>query len=113
MTPPALSDQERFDRLRLYRTERIGPVNFHGLMRRFGSADAALEALPGLAGGSGPTPAPVAKVEQELAAGEKIGAKLLVIGDPGFPEALTRLDPPAPILWALGDPGVEIGRAHV
>lgn len=99
-------EQERFDRLRLYRTERVGPVNFHALLKRFGSAGAALQALPGLANGSGPRPAPTATVEAELAAGERLGAKLLVIGDPGYPELLSVLDPPAPILWALGEPAI-------
>ena len=32
--------------LRLIRTESIGPVTFHQLLSRFGSAEAALEALP-------------------------------------------------------------------
>ena len=35
--------------LRLARTENVGPVTFDQLIRRFGSATAALEALPGLA----------------------------------------------------------------
>ncbi|NWG47526.1 MAG: hypothetical protein HXY25_13405, partial [Alphaproteobacteria bacterium] len=44
-----LSDAERVAALRLIRTETIGPVTFHGLIARFGSAGAALEAVPDLA----------------------------------------------------------------
>jgi DNA processing protein len=48
-SPAPLSDKERLDRLRLIRTENVGPVTFRSLLRRFGSARAAIEALPELA----------------------------------------------------------------
>lgn len=51
MTP--LSDAERFARLRLARTNRIGPVAFSQLLQRFGSAVRAVEALPDLVQRSG------------------------------------------------------------
>ena len=40
--------QIHFDRLRLIRSPNIGPVSYRQLMSRFGSAKAALEALPDL-----------------------------------------------------------------
>ena len=43
-----LPDAERFARLRLARTDQIGPVTFRQLLERFGSAGRALEALPDL-----------------------------------------------------------------
>ena len=46
---PLLSDSERLDRLRLIRSENVGPVTFRQLLARFGSASAALDALPDLA----------------------------------------------------------------
>ena len=42
------SDAERFARLRLLRSPNIGPVSYYQLLRRFGSAMAALPALPAL-----------------------------------------------------------------
>jgi DNA processing protein len=42
----ALDPQERLDWLRLARTETVGSVTFYALLRRFGSARAALDALP-------------------------------------------------------------------
>ncbi len=45
-----LSEQERHDRLRLARTERVGPVAFKELLRRYRTAGAVLEALPTLPG---------------------------------------------------------------
>ena len=44
-----LDPQERLDWLRLIRTETIGPVTFYAMLRRFGSARAALDMLPRLA----------------------------------------------------------------
>ena len=49
MAARELDPQERLDWLRLRRTETIGPVSFYALLRRFGSARAALEMVPQLA----------------------------------------------------------------
>jgi DNA processing protein len=100
---------ERFARLRLARAERVGPVTFRQLLERFGSAAAALEALPALtrrAGGAGFTLPPLDRIEAEMAAGEAVGARLIVIGDPDYPPRLAAVDPPPPALWARGDPAL-------
>ncbi|MBB4797536.1 DNA processing protein [Brevundimonas bullata] len=105
MTP--LSDAERFARLRLARTDRVGPVAFSQLLQRFGSAVRAVEALPDLVRRSGrdgyALPA-VERVEAELAAGERVGARLILLGDADYPPVLAAVDPPPPVLWTLGDP---------
>jgi len=100
----SLSPAERFARLRLTRTDRIGPVTFAQLLSRYGSAASALDALPDLVrkSGAASTPPPVEAVERELAAGDAIGARLLVLGDDDYPELLAALDPPPPILWTRG-----------
>lgn len=49
MASRELDPEERLDWLRLCRTESIGPISFFAMLRRFGSARAALEALPRLA----------------------------------------------------------------
>ena len=101
-----LDEAERFARLRLARTDRIGPVSFRQLLDRFGSASRALDALPDLARRAGSTghdlPA-VGRIDAELAAGEKRGAVLLVLGDTGYPDRLAAIDPPPPVLWTRGD----------
>jgi DNA processing protein len=101
--PP--SPAERLARLRLARTERVGPVAFSALLARFRSAERALEAVPDIArrSGGGVRPAAVSEIEAELQRGEAIGARLLVLGDPEFPPQLAVLDPPPPVLWTLGD----------
>jgi len=101
----SLSRDERFARLRLARTDRIGPVAFSQLLARFGSAGAALDALPGLVrkSGAASVPPPVAAVEREQEAGMRMGARLVVLGDADYPALLAELDPPPPILWTRGE----------
>ncbi|WP_278069022.1 DNA-processing protein DprA [Brevundimonas sanguinis] len=107
MTP--LSEAECFARLRLARTDRVGPVAFSQLLQRYGSAERALDALPDLIRNRGRTvyaiPAPDA-VEAELEAGARIGAQLILWGEAAYPEVLAAVDPPPPLLWTLGDPAL-------
>ena len=44
-----LSDADRIDRLRLIRSDNVGPRTFYSLLNHFGNARAALERLPDLA----------------------------------------------------------------
>jgi DNA processing protein len=100
-----LDAAERIARLQLARSERIGPVTFAQLVARYGSALAALEALPGVirkAGGAAYTAAARERIEEEIARGEAIGAKLMVIGDTDYPEILAAVDPAPPALWLRG-----------
>lgn len=101
-----LSDAERRDRLRLARTENVGPVTFAQLLRRFETAGKALGALPDLArrgGRAGGLKVPSdAQVDKELADGEALGARLIASREPSFPQALAALDPPPPLIWARG-----------
>ncbi|RZJ79905.1 MAG: DNA-processing protein DprA, partial [Brevundimonas sp.] len=101
----SLSPAERFARLRLARTDRIGPVTFSQLLARFHSAERAIDALPDLIRKSGVDQAlpSVDRIEDEIAAGDRIGARMIVLGDPDYPEMLAAVDPPPPVLWALGD----------
>lgn len=100
----ALSEAARRDWLRLARTENVGPVTFDQLIRRFGSAGAALAALPDLArrGGRAIRLADASAVDKELADGAAMGARLLASCEAGFPRTLAALDPPPPVLWVKG-----------
>ena len=102
-----LDPAERFARLRLARTDRVGPVAFRQLLDRFGSAERALDVLPDLVRRGGVcAPPPPERIEAEAAAGERIGARLIVLGDADYPELLAAVDPPPPVLWTLGDAGL-------
>lgn len=103
-----LTDAERIDWLRLARSEGVGPVTFFELLKRFGTAEAALKALPALVSRSkrlgkihGPREA-----EAEIRNLEKMGGRLLAAVDPEFSPALKALDPPPPVLTAIGDIGL-------
>jgi DNA processing protein len=101
-----LPETERFARLRLARTDRVGPVTFKQLLDRYGSAERAIEALPDLirrGGGHGHDLPPASEIEAEAEAGATLGARLIVLGDADYPEMLAAVDPPPPILWTLGD----------
>src|SRR5438270_82300 len=101
-----LNPAERLDWLRLIRTENVGPVTFYQLLRRFGSAEAALEALPRLAGRGGRRmPLAVCSrdaAERELAMLEKAGVALIAWGEPDYPEALAAIDDAPPLLTFRG-----------
>lgn len=101
---PADSDAERHARLRLARSARIGPVNFASLLTRYGSALQALDELPNMVRRSGGNfvAAPLAKVDEELARADRIGARLLLLGDADYPTLLAQVDAAPPVLWTLG-----------
>ena len=68
MSSEGLTSEEIIDRLQLERTPRIGPVTFFQLVSRFGSAAAALRALPSRSNGrTSTTIAERALVELEIA----------------------------------------------
>jgi DNA processing protein len=93
------------DRIRLIRTPGIGPITFRQLMLRFGSAAAALEAVPELArrgGGKSPSIFPRSAAEREFDAIEKAGARYLVLGQGLYPGALAELENAPPLLTATG-----------
>ncbi|OIQ91442.1 hypothetical protein GALL_266470 [mine drainage metagenome] len=99
-----LTEAERLDWLRLYRSENVGPVTFFRLLEQFGSAGRALQALPDLArrgGGKTLRLPPRAETERELAALHKLGARLLCAAEPDFPAAL-RAAETAPLLTVRG-----------
>ncbi|MBI3515521.1 MAG: DNA-protecting protein DprA, partial [Proteobacteria bacterium] len=81
MTARVPSAGESLAWLRLARTERVGPVTFHHLVGRYGSASAALDALPELArrgGRSSPLRVTTrADAERELEAHTRLGARLI------------------------------------
>ena len=100
-------NEDLVDRLRLVRTPGIGPVTFRQLMRRFGTAAAALNAVPDLArrgGGRAPRLCEKGEAEREIARTEKIGARYLLMGQGLYPRLLAEADDSPPLLTVKGDP---------
>jgi DNA processing protein len=94
------------DRLRLIRTRGIGPIAYRQLLLRFGSAEAALAAIPDLARrGGGKVPAVFArdKAEREIEAVEKLGGRYLVLGQGLYPQSLAEIEDAPPLLTAKGN----------
>ncbi|WP_315833352.1 DNA-processing protein DprA [Bradyrhizobium prioriisuperbiae] len=101
-----LTNAERLDRLRLIRSENVGPRTFRSLLRHFGSARAALEALPDMARRGGAARVgricTVAEAEREIAHGARIGISLKAPGERGYPERLAEIDDAPPLLGIRG-----------
>ena len=94
------------DRLRLVRSPGIGPVTYRQLIARFGSAAAALDAVPALAargGGKAPRLASRSDAEREIARVEQLGGRYLALGQGLYPRALAELDDAPPLLTVKGD----------
>ncbi|MEY4708403.1 MAG: putative processing protein DprA [Pseudomonadota bacterium] len=102
-----LTDAERRAWLRLSRTEHVGPVTFHNLVARFGSASSALENLPRMASRGGgrnfvlPDPA---QAENEIAQLAKLGGRLIASCESEYPRGLGALEAPPPLISILGHP---------
>jgi DNA processing protein len=93
------------DRLRLIRTPGTGPIAYRQLLLRFGSAEAALAAIPDLArrgGGKVPAVCPRDKALREIEAVERLGARYVVLGQGLYPSALAQLEDAPPLLTAKG-----------
>lgn len=112
----SLPERERLDRLRLIRTENVGPVTFRQLLARYRSATATLEALPDLARRGGrrrPLKVPTAaEIDREITANRRAGARLLVLGDSGYPVRLAATSDAPPCLSVAGDPAL-LARSSV
>ncbi|MCA8888005.1 MAG: DNA-processing protein DprA [Parvularculaceae bacterium] len=101
-----LSDAERLDWLQLIRTQTIGPVTFAQLLSRFGSARAAIDALPALASKAGRRKtirlASRSAAEDEIAQADKIGARLIASCEADFPAPLAQIPGAPPLIYMRG-----------
>jgi DNA processing protein len=104
----SLSQEEAFARIRLLRSPNVGPVSYFQLMRRFGAAIPALDALPDLAarGGAQYRPAAETRIEDEVAEVRRAGARYLFHDSPDYPALLAELEGAPPILIVRGDGGL-------
>lgn len=97
---------EHLARIRLLRSERIGPISFAQLLSRFGSATAAIEMLPDLvqrAGGRAIRIATIDQAEKEARYVEAAGARYIFADDADYPALLSHIDNAPPLLTVRGD----------
>jgi DNA processing protein len=102
----SLTDAERIDRLRLIRSDNVGPRTFRSLLDHCGSAREAIARLPDLARRGGASRQSRVFSEQdaraEIAASQKLGVSLLAPEEIGYPPRLTTVDDAPPLLGARG-----------
>ena len=106
LTPP-LTEEEWLTWLRLLRSRRVGVSTFHRLINEYGTAEAALAALPGVAASAGVKdyqPCPVGPAREEWTRARQNGAQPVAFGSPDYPRALSEIPDPPPFLWCIGRP---------
>ena len=109
--PSSFGDAEKRDWLRLIRTENIGPTTFHQLLAHFGTASAALNAIPELRrrGGGSHRPGRIASLrdaEAEMRTAERAGARIVALPEADYPPLLRHIDAPPPLIFMKGDPAI-------
>ncbi len=101
-----INNHERLARLRLIRSDNIGPITFRHLLANSKTADAALDAIPDLAKKGGRKKPikiyPKAQAEKELAGAKAFGARFIIWGDDFYPTPLAQLEDAPPVLLAKG-----------
>jgi DNA processing protein len=100
-----ISEAERLDRLRLIRSENIGPRTFRSLLAHCGSAREAVARLPEFARRGGAGRLRICSEDEartELAACHKHGLHLLTPGETGYPARLATIEDAPPLLAVRG-----------
>src|SRR5918995_4117413 len=101
-----LSQGEKIDWLQLCRSGGVGPQTFFKLLRRFGSAQRALEELPRLAREAGSEErwrrCRRDEAETEIEALSRLGCRLLAWSEEGYPRRLAEIADPPPLLAVQG-----------
>ncbi len=102
----AFSPSEKIDWLRLIRTDNVGPITFYRLLENFGSAAAALDALPSLSKRGGKvrplTAPPVDAVMREYDELQKRGGDIICAGEADYPISLAATEDAPPVLSYIG-----------
>lgn len=103
---PPLKDSHLIDVLRLIRSENVGPITFFHLIRRYGTAEKALAAIPTLAARGGAkrqiNVCPKSVAETEIEKTHLTGAHFLCYGEEDYPRLLMQIPDAPPVLIALG-----------
>ena len=104
----SMDQKNLINKLRLIRTPNIGPITCQLPMRRYGSAAAALDAVPDLSarGGRQLKLATRQQIEQEIEQVDKLGAEFICYGDDDYPPSLLQFDDAPFVLTVKGHKSV-------
>ena len=104
---PHKSDTELLSWLQLSRSENVGPLTFHRLLKKYKTPQSTLKALPELASQGGlKRPLKIAaypEVEKELFATRTFGGEIISFDDPLYPPFLHHIDSAPPVLTVKGN----------
>lgn len=113
--PDRLSPDEKLDWLRLIRSENVGPVTFHELLTHFGSAGAALDAIPELSARGGMRRCgricSEADAIRELERAARADVDILALVEADYPLLLKHVEGAPPLVYAKGVLGLAQRRA--
>lgn len=102
-----MTDHAKRDWLRLARTDNVGPITFHRLLKRYGSPAAAIEALPqvmaqGKSKKSFNVPS-MDQIDREYDTIRAFGGDILCAAEANYPLALAAVEDAPPVLTYIGD----------
>jgi len=98
-------DENIIDHLQLFRSQNIGPITFHKIIEKFGTASQAIKNLRDVSIISGRQ---IKLLDRQFAIAEfekvkKFGAQFLTYDDPLFPSTLLQIPDCPPIITVKGD----------
>ncbi len=102
-----LADDEKLNWLRLSQSENVGPITFHQLLQRYGTATKAIDALPDISrrGGLKRALKIFSKIEAEqvLEKARQVSAQFVATGEHGYPPYLQHIPSAPPLLCVMGN----------
>ena len=105
--PGSLTGEQRLDWLRLIRSDNVGPRTFKSLLRHYGDARSALDALPELARRGGASRAIRvclrSNAEREIETAQRMGTEFVAITEAAYPHRLAAIDDAPPLLAVRGN----------
>ncbi|MTI10317.1 DNA-processing protein DprA [Curvivirga aplysinae] len=103
-----LSHEEKLSRLRLIRSENIGPITFRHLIARYGTAKEALRAIPDIAKQGGRKKPfklfPLSAAEKEWYQLDKLGGQFVFLDSAEYSFSLSHAETAPPVLSVMGQP---------
>lgn len=106
MIGAGIDDAEAFARLRLIRSQNIGPITYRALMNRFGSAQKAITAIPDIAArgkGRKVILADPKKIDNEISQSHAMAAQFIFLGTDAYPNILSQMESAPACLIVCGN----------
>lgn len=101
-----LTRDELIDWLRLIRTEGIGPITFKQLVSKYGSARAAINALPSIGKFKTASVPSADQMDRDLVTAARDSIQAIPSCETAYPAMLRHIEDAPPVLWVQGDVSV-------